>query len=598
MTFEILFMLALLIASLVAFTLEKLPTELVGMLAFSILLLMGYLPPERALQCFANPGPIAVGALFILSAALERSGIIDWVGVVARKLPNLRIQFFLPILILTVATISAFINNTPVVVVFLPVVIGLSKQMQIPASKLLIPLSFASIFGGTCTLVGTSTNIIVSSVAESSGLPPFSMFELSVVGLPLLLAGTIYLTFFGPKLLPVRETLSSILSDTERREYVVEAFIPANSPLEGKTISDSLAKRLDRLRILEVIRNGIRIPGNTNNIILEAGDRLLIALSPHVVSKTHQTKGIELSGALGEGLTQINRSEGLIVEAIPGPDSQLIGRSILDSNFRQQYRLIPMALHRRGKVIEGDFMCTPIDHGDTLLLLGTLEALEALRGSEDIVIIDKPPLNLTGNIAQMVFTLAVVLGVIIAATTGWMPIAASAIVGSVILMTFRAITPKQAYQSIHWSILFLIISMLGFGAAMEHTGTSIWLSNGLLAIITDRIPTAYQPLALLAGLYFITTVLTEILSNNAAAILLSTLALSMAVALDISARPLLIAIAVAASASFATPIGYQTNTYVYGIGGYKFMDFIRIGVPLNFIAFILSMLIIPLFWKF
>jgi len=598
MTLEVFIMITLLIATLVAFSMEKLPTELVAMIAFSVLLVLGYLPVDRAMQSFSNPGPIAVGALFIISAALERSGVIDTVGLWTQRLPVLGLRQLLPLIILVVAAISAFINNTPVVVVFLPIVMSIATQMGIAPSKLLIPLSYASIFGGSCTLIGTSTNIIVSSVAENAGMEPFSMFELAAIGIPLLIAGIIYLTLLGPRLLPVRETITSMLSEEERREYLVEAYLTDGSPLIGKSIGTTLARQKGRIRVIEVLRAGVKIPGEITSIILKSGDRLLLALSPSAVSSTQQTSGLSISGAFEEGLTQISRSEGLIVEGVLGPDSSLIGHSIAESNFRQRYRLIPMAVHRRGENVSGDFSSIPLDYGDTLLMLGTHEALENLQGNEDILIINKPPVMLRGKRVQMALTLAVIFLVILSATLGVMPIAAASIIGSVFLITCRCITPKQAYASIHWPILFLIFAMLGFGAAMEHTGTSRWMAHGMVQIISSSMPVPWQPIALLAGVYLITTTLTEVLSNNAAAILLSGLAISIADSMGISARPLLVGIAVAASASFATPIGYQTNTYVYGIGGYKFMDFVKIGVPLNLMAFIISVTLIPLFWKF
>ncbi len=598
MTLEIAIMLLLLVATLVAFSMEKLPTELVAMIAFSVLLVVGFLPTDRAMQSFSNPGPIAIGALFIVSAALERAGAIDAVGYWTQRLPRLTLIQVMPLLILTVAIISGFINNTPVVVVFLPIVLGLARQMEIAPSKLLIPLSYASIFGGTCTLIGTSTNIIVSSVAENAGLAPFSMFELAAVGVPLMVAGILYLTLLGPRLLPVRETISSILSEEERREYIAEAFVTPNSPLSGKSVNDFLRKQIGRFRILEVLRSGVKVPGEIGEILLQEGDRLLLAMSPKAVSSTDKSTGIHLSGTPGEGLTQINRTEGLLVEGVIGPASTLVGQSIDMSNFRQRFRLIPMAIHRMGENLSGDFTKIPLEFGDTLLLLGTHEALDSLLGSEDILLLNKPPVLLKGKRMQLAFTLAVVSLIILVATVGIMPIAPAAIIGSVLLITCRCITPQQAYNSIHWPILFLIFAMLGFGVAMEHTGTSSWLADGLVSVISGSVPLAWQPIALLAGIYLITTTLTEVLSNNAAAILLASLAIPIADTMDISARPLLIGIAVAASASFATPIGYQTNTYVYGVGGYKFMDFVKIGVPLNLLAFVVSMLIIPVFWKF
>jgi di/tricarboxylate transporter len=598
MTWEILFMLGLLGAILASFIWEKIPAELTAMSAFALLMVIGLLPARDALGVFSNAGPIAVAAMFILSAALERCGAIDLVAGGLARLPTMRLRTALPLLILGVALISGFINNTPVVVVFLPVVLSLAQRLQTPASKLLIPLSYASIFGGTCTLIGTSTNIIVSSVAADAGYAPFSMFELAAVGLPLLIGGTLYLTFLGPRLLPVRETLSAILTPDERREYIVEAFVQVDSPLVGQLVGDTPLAKVAKLRVLEILRHGVRLSGDLRRARLDTGDRLLLAMSPQAVSKAQEATGLELRDSVGEGLETISLAQGLIVEAVLGPDSELVGKALSEVNFRQRYRLAPMAVHRQGRNLQRDFDRIPLAHGDTLLLLGTNEAIEEARGSHDLLILDRPPVILAAQRRRLPLILGVIAGVIGAATLGLLPIAASAIVGCVILLLTRCLTPKEAYNAINWPILFIIFGMLGVGSAMEGTGTSAWLAERLLAGVTAFVAEGWRPFALLAGIYLLTTTLTEVLSNNAAAVLLATLAIGLAQSMGLDPRPFLIAIAVAASASFATPIGYQTNTYVYGVGGYRFSDFLKIGIPLNLLAFVIAMAVIPLLWSF
>jgi len=598
MTWEIAFMLGLLAVILVAFMLEKLPTELTAMSAFALLLVTGLLAPEDAMNVFANPGPIAVGAMFVLSASLERCGAIEIVAGALQRLPKLSLIAVLPLIILPVAIISAFINNTPVVIVFLPVVLSLARKMEIPASKLLIPLSYASIFGGSCTLIGTSTNIIVSSMGASAGLAPFSMFELAAIGVPLMLGGTVFLMLFANRLLPVRETLSAILTPEQRREYIVEAFIKEDSPMIGKTLAESPLGKTRSLRIVEILRRGVRVQTPPAETVLAGGDRLVLAMSPRAIPKAQQAHGIDLLDSVGQGLEQISRAEGVIVEGVIGPDSKLIGKTLGAINFRQRYRLAPMAIHRRGVNLRRDFDRVELSFGDTLLLLGTPEAIEQLRGDGDILILDRPPVVLASRRRKLPIIFGVLVGVVVAATLGLMPIATAAIIGCVVLMLTRCITTKEAYDAIHWPILFLIIAMLGVGAAMESTGTSAWLADHLAGVVSAVVAEPWRPLAMLAGVYLLTTVLTEVLSNNAAAVLLTSLSIGLAHSLGVDPRPFLIAVAVAASASFATPIGYQTNTYVYGVGGYRFSDFPRIGVPLNALAFVISMVVIPIVWPF
>ncbi len=591
-------MLVILLAMLVSFLVEKIPTELTGMGAFSLLLVIGFLEPEQALGVFSNPGPVAVGAMFILSAALDKCGAIDSMAGALDGLPKLRLPAVLCVMTVLVGFISAFINNTPVVIVFLPVVLSLARRLKISASKLLIPLSYAAIFGGSCTLVGTSTNIIVSSVAEEHGYAPFGMFELAAVGIPLMVFGTAYLCLFGHRLLPDREAASAALTEGHGREYILEAYIRDRSPMDGKMLAETSLGKLEMLRVIEILRRGVRLRGAPNEMRLQAGDRLLIAVAPPAVANAQNVKGLDLRDTLGDGLEQISLSRGVVVEAVVAPDSRLAGQALGDMNFRQSYRMAPLAVYRQGCNYRSDFERIPLAPGDTLLLLGTAEAIEANNARGDLLFLNKPPVIMAARRKKIPLIGAVIAGVIVTAATGLLPVAAAAIVGSVVLLLTQCLTTKEAYGAIHWPILFLIFAMLGVGAAMESTGTSKWMAEKVVHTIDAVTPEAWKPLALLATIYLITTALTEVLSNNSAAILISSLAIGIAESAGLDPRPFLVAIAMAASASFATPIGYQTNTYVYGIGGYRFTDFLKVGVPLNILAFIVSMIVIPLIWKF
>ena len=588
-------MLALLPIMLVIFVMEKFPAEITAMGFFSLLIAVGLLSVENAMHVFSNPGPITVGALFIISAALEKCGAIDWITQKLVILPKLKLGYLIPIIVVSVGLPSAFINNTPVVVVCLPVVISLAQRMEVAPSKLLIPLSYAAILGGTCTLIGTSTNVVVSSLANDSGYAPFSMFELSAVGIPLFFAGTLFLALFGNKLLPSLPSLASMLPNANQREYILEAFIREDSPMLNKKLGET---PLTNLTIMELLRSGVQLDVNMEQVRLQAGDRLLITISPREVTKLEKAKGLDLRNLLCEGLEKISLSQGVLVEAVLSPQSSLAGTALSQINFRQHYRMIPLGVHRRGLNLLKSYEDTPLEYGDTLLMLGTPEAIDRLRDNNDLLILNQPPVILSSKRKKIPLILMTISAVVGVSSAGILPIEASAIIGCVILIFFRCLTPKEAYQSIQWPILFLIFAMLGVGSAMQSTGTSLWLSQQLVMIVHSYVPDAWQLLAFLAGFYLMTTVLTEVISNNAAAVLFATLAISLAQSLQIDPRPFLIAITMAASASFATPIGYQTNTYVYNAGGYRFKDFAKIGIPLNILGFVVCMVFIPLFWSF
>ncbi|MDQ8204187.1 SLC13 family permease [Pelagicoccus sp. SDUM812003] len=599
MTWQIALVLFVLVAMLASFIWERIPAELTALAGLCILIASGVLSTDQALASFSNSAPIAVGAMFVLSAALEKGGAIQILAKRLKGLGKRGAYLTLPALVLVVAAVSAFINNTPVVVVFLPVVLSLAKQMEVPASKLLIPLSYASIFGGTCTLIGTSTNIVVSSVAQANGLRPLSMFELAGIGVPLLITGTLYLVLYGYRILPHRETLTSILNDEERREYMLEGFIAEDSPLIGRSLSALTNFKGSGLRPLEVIRHGVSIQRDPLTIELHEGDRILVAASARVLSQAHASADDSLSSLLGAfGMEPIAAAQGSLIEVAIRAETELADCSFNQLNFRQRYRLAPIAIHRNNINLEENIANIPLRAGDILLLVGSTEAIQALRQNPDFVVIDETPMETKQGLGPLLLSVATIAGVIIVSSFGLIPIAGAAIIGSVFLLLCGCLTTQEAYKSIHWPILFIIFAMLGVSQALDSSGASRLIAQSLVSTIDTFVTPAWQPLVLLAGIYLITTTLTEVLSNNATAVLMTSLAIGAAEALGVDARPFIIAVAAAASASFATPIGYQTNTYVYGIGGYRFTDFMKIGIPLNIVSFIIALVVIPLLWSF
>ncbi len=582
----------LLIATIALMVWEKLSVDLVAMLAFGALLATGILTPAEAFKVFSNDAVITVACMFMLSAALERTGVIETIGHRLNHMVGKSDWSLLLVVLPIVAVISAFINNTPVVVVFMPILISLAAARGIKPSKLLIPLSFASILGGTCTLIGTSTNILVSSTAKQLGQPPLSMFELGKVGLILSLVGIVYLLTIGRKLLPDRDTLASILQTTDSKQYLTEAVVITDSPLIGKTLGATPLANQPKARVLEVIRAGDAVRTPLNKIILEQGDRLRLATPLSSVIEINSLEGVQISPKSKLGLELVGSQKAVVVECVIGPNSSLIGRSIRSANFRRRYGVLVLAVHRKGTNLREDFADVRLRYGDTLLVEGPEAAVNELRDGRDFLLLLDVPHEAMRRRKQWLAVGTVSLVVTLAALNV-MPIAALAVLGAVIVVVTRCLDMEEAYESVEWKILFLIFGMLALGLALEKTGGAELIAHGLIHWLG-----ALGPVAVLTAIVIIASVMTSFLSNNAVAVLLTPIVIQAAAALDISARPFIIAVALGASACFATPIGYQTNTLVYGAGGYLFRDFIKVGLPLNILLWILASLLIPVFWPF
>ena len=605
MTWEIIFVLALLTFAVVSFIWERISPDLTSLTVFGILIFVStfivseHLPSlDQLLGVFSNSAPITIAAMFIVSGALERTGAIDLITGFLRRMIKLPYRGFLFVMILGVAGVSAFVNNTPVVIVMMPVVLSLSREMGIASSKFLIPLSYASIFGGTCTLLGTSTNLLASGILRDSGREPIGMFEIAAVGVPILIIGAIYLVTFGNKLLPTRETLTSILSEEERKEFMTEAFVRGGSKLIGETAAESGILKGRGIRLLEIVRHGVAVQGDPKAIPLEAGDRLVLACRPSGVAEAHSMDGIDLQAELTEGLETIATDEGAIVEGVVAPHASITGKTLGEINFRQRFRMVVVAVHRKGTNQRERLASLRLQEGDTLLMMGSTKAIESLNNSDEIIILDRPRVPAKSLRAKMPIALGTSAGIVTLATFNVVPIVAAAALGVALLLITGCMKPKDAYGSVEWSILIIIFGMLALGLAMDTSGASLLIAGSMANAVQLFTPEAYQAVVMLAIIYIITSTFTEFLSNNAAVALMVPISLSIAAALGVDPRPFVIATCVAASASFATPIGYQTNTYVYGVGGYRFTDFTKVGLPLNIICFVVTVIVVPMVWDF
>jgi di/tricarboxylate transporter len=586
-TAQIAIVLALTAAVLIAFVREALPPDVIAMLAFGALLASGTLTTQEAMGVFSNGGPIAVGAMFVLSAALERTGLIERLGSVtirtAGRSPALALIGF----ILCVMFVSAFMNNTPIVVILTPVAIMLARAIKIAPSRLLIPLSYAAILGGTTTLIGTSTNLLVNGIMVQQAMTPISMFEITLPGLIMGLVGMTYLGLFGRWLLPDRPTTTV---DPLARRFVTEFLVPEGSPFVGKTLAQAGLSDESGITVIDIIRHRQSHRFGLAPMVLEAGDRIVVR------SKVADVMGLREPGKLLFGAPDEHRVEAIeslptvLMEGVVGPQSRVIGYPIADLNFRRLFGVYIVAIYRQGVELRGSFEGITLQSGDTLLLEGPVDGLRRLFDRRILVnltqVSEQPYRRRKAPLAISAIVLVMAL-----ASFNVLPVEALAIMAAAALVATGVLTPDEAYDSIQWRVLMVIFGMLALGLALEKTGAAALIVQKL-AMFTAHL----GPLVVLSLIFLLTSVTTEIVSNNATAILLAPIAITLAHQLGVDPRPFAIAVLYAASASFATPIGYQTNTFVYGVGGYRFSDFLRIGVPMNILNWMVASLVIPWFW--
>ncbi len=593
-TLQIWLIFAVVIAVAAAFFREWAPPDVIALCALAASFLF-VLDTDQVLAVFSNRAPITIACMFVLSAALERTGAIDIMGDFFQRIAGkteLRVMLTLMVI---AAVLSAFVNNTPVVVVFLPIVTSVAKSLGLNASRLLIPLSFASILGGTCTLTGTSTNLIIADLYSQyqPDEKPFGMFELTKIGIVYAVVGLVYLSTVGRKLLPKRKTLEQSLEPPEKRPFLTQFIIEEDSPLVDKTLPETLLSEIPETEVLEVRRRGRVLQAPLDKLKVKAGDRLLITLHGTSFEDLKETEGIRFAYS-NLSLKQMETREMKLMEGIVGPQSELAGRSLREVKFRQKYGVHILAIHRMGRDLarKQDLGAVKLDFGDTVLLEGPIDAINQLQRSRNFVSLNEPvsrTLRPKGLWAGVTLTMLFVLGAAIHPPG----IPAFALLVALGMVLTRCLPAKDAYQSVQWSIVFLIFGMLALGKAMEASGAAAFLAGGVTNVFGGA-----SPVIVLSIIYLLSSVLTELISNNAVAALLTPIIVGIAAELGVDARPFIVALMLGCSASFATPIGYQTNTYVYGAGGYRFSDFPKIGIPLNLTLWLIATLLVPLMWKF
>lgn len=578
-------------AAAVLFVTEKLRVDLTALCVLGALLILQLIKPEQALYGFANTATATVAAMFVLSAGLVRTGLVEWL---ARHLDRFAGKGELKLIIVlcvTVALLSAFIINTATVAILIPIAVILAKARKIAPSRVLIPLSFASQFGGVCTLIGTSTNILVNSLAISNGLKRFHLFEFAPLGIILVIIGILYLAVFSRILIPKRKGMDEQIDKYRLADYLAEMRVKEGSPLIGKKWGSLKNKDLQNIDLIKIIRDG-KATWRASKTTIREDDYLLLHGNADELIKMKDNYQLETRADTVINDQKLRSDKIELIEAMVPPRSKLIGQTLRGADYIRRFGCVVLAIQRREKILRDRLADIDFDDGDTLLLQCDKDAVSRIMQSKDLIATNElTELHLRKD--RAVRALAIFISIILLAAFNIVSILVAALIGAVAMVVGRCITIEEAYNAIDWKVIFLLGGILPLGLALQQTGTAAWLASTIMQPLMDM-----GPLIVLASFYLITAALTEMMSNNAAAILLVPIALSVAEIMGVSARPFLIAITFAASTSFATPIGYQTNTMIYAPGGYRFSDFARIGIPLNILFWVTTVIIAPLIWPF
>ncbi|MBF9034694.1 SLC13 family permease [Rhodobacterales bacterium HKCCE2091] len=570
-------------AMFILFLRERYPTEVVAIGGVAILLILGLLPYDDALAVLSNPAPWTIAAMFLVMGALVRTGSLDRMTRLAEAKAADNPALAVALLLVTVAIASAFMNNTPLVVVMIPVFVQIARVLGKPASKLLMPLSYAAIMGGTLTLIGTSTNLLVDGVARSRGLEPFTIFEITPIGIVVVLTGFAYLALIGQRLLPDRSSMASLLSGRRGMKFFTELAVPEGSALVGQAATEVDLFRRDGVRLIDVLRGDASLRRDMAAVVLEAGDRVVVR------TEMSEVLGLQANRQL-RAVEKLSSVQTSTVEVLITPGCRMVGRSLGSLRLRRRYGVYPLAAHRRDQNIGHKLDDLVVRVGDTLLLEGDPADIERLAADMDLVDVAQPSERAYRR-TKAPIAIAALVGIVVLAAFDIAPILLLAVIAVAVVLITRCIDAEEAFGFIDGRLLALIFAMLAIGAALDATGAVELIVGGLAPWLS-----VLPPVALVWAVYFMTTFFTELVSNNAIAVIMTPIAIGLADAVGVDARPLVIAVMVAASACFATPIGYQTNMLVYGPGGYRFADFLRVGIPFNITLGTVVCIAIPLIW--
>lgn len=592
---DIILVCVIIVISFILFASEKLRADFVAILIMVSLMLIGLFRPtfptyKEAISGFSNSATITIAAMFILSAGLTKTGAISLLSQkLFRYAGNSENRLFLMVT-LTAGFVSAFINNTAAVAVFLPITLNLCKSYKLSPSKMLIPLSYVSIVGGMCTLIGTSTNILVSSMAADRGYGEFGMFELSKLGIIFFAAGMPYLFFIVRPLLPNRPIAVNLTGKYRMADYLTALIVNPHASLIGKTPAECRINTRYDVTILEIIRDGERIWSGIRDTKLHEGDVLLVRGVLEGFMAMKNTEGVSIRSQEKFADKDLATEETVLAEGIISPSSTLVGKTLKQAAFRRKHGVFALAIRKHGKTIHNKIGHIKLEAGDTLLLQGRHGYMEKLADDPHFILLQEIELPHVRK-EKAIYAVSIIAGVVALAAFGIAPILVSATLGSCLLILTRCITIQEAYEAIDWFVIFLLAGVIPLGIVMEKTGTAQFVASGMLEITRD-----YGPVVVISAFYLLTTIFTSIMSNNAAAVVMVPIGIASAQELGLNAMPFLMAITYGASSSLSTPFGYHTNLMVYGPGGYKFADYLKTGIPLNILFWIIATIFIPLLW--
>ncbi len=588
---DIVLVLLILLLAVVLFATEWLSMDLTSLLVLLALPLSGLLSVEEAFSGFSNPAVVTVAAMFVISDGITHTGAMGRAGERLLRLAGNSEARLVAVIMACVALFSAFINNIGSTAVLMPVVIGMARKISLSPSKLLIPLAFGSLLGGVCTLIGTPPNILMNILLQQYSGESFSMFSYTPVGLAVAAAGIGYMAFLGRRLLPQRKS-GKLTEEYQVKEYITEVAIVEKSPLSGMTISQSGLERDFNLKVRAILRGQQKIPRPRGNRKLREGDTLLLEGNPEGILKVMKTKGLELIPERDNPPPGKPDQEMVVVEAALSPNCDLVGRTLSQMRFRESHGLNVLAIWRQGAPLVKQVDRVVLKFGDVLLLQGVKERIVHLGKEHGFLLLGGVP-QVRYRPRRAPFALGTLAVVVLLAASGVMPIMLAASLGALSMVVSRCLTVQEAYESIDWSIILLIAGTLPLGLALEKSGAAVLLAEGMLGVLGPL-----GPWAVLAAFFLLTSLLTELMSHAAAAVLIAPIVFHAALELGVDPKPFFMAVAVAASSCFMTPIGHQSNALVMGPGGYRFFDYTKVGAPLNILIWVIGSLLIPLVFPF